>query len=64
MGASLGNDFLGLADMQEALREPLYVDQVHYTAAMSRRIAAEIGQALLDRGLLSPPPGPSRSAAP
>lgn len=64
MGASLGNDFLWLADMQEALREPLYVDQVHYTAAMSRRIATEIGQALLDRGLLSPPPGPSRSATP
>jgi len=56
MGASLGEGFLWLADMQEALREPLYVDQVHYTAAMSRRIAAEIGQALLERGLLTPPP--------
>jgi lysophospholipase L1-like esterase len=56
MGISLGEDFLWLADMQEPLPEPLYVDQVHYTAAMSRRIAGEIGRTLLERGLLAPRP--------
>lgn len=56
VGTRPGEDFLWAADMQEPLREPLYVDQVHYTAAMSRRIAAVIGQALLDRGLLNPQP--------
>jgi len=64
MGASLAEDFLWLADMQEQLQEPLYVDQIHYTAAMSRRIAVEIGRALLERGLLDPRPRGSRAAAP
>lgn len=63
MGTSLGEDFLWLADMQEPLREPLYVDQVHYTAAMSRRIAAEIGRTLVDRGRLAPRPEPARESA-
>jgi lysophospholipase L1-like esterase len=39
--------FLWAADMQEGLHEPLYVDQVHYTAAMAKRLAEEIGRALL-----------------
>jgi hypothetical protein len=64
MGATFGEDFLWLADMQEPLREPLYVDQIHYTAAMSRRIAVEIGRALLDRGLLTPLARGSRAAEP
>ncbi len=47
-----GADFVWAADLQEGLRMPLYVDQIHYTAAMSARVAAEVGAALLDRGLL------------
>jgi hypothetical protein len=34
------------------VRQPLYVDEIHYTAAMSALIAAKIGRALLERGLL------------
>jgi hypothetical protein len=47
-----GPDFLWAADLQEGVREPLYVDQIHYTAAFSRRIGAEIARALLERGLV------------
>jgi len=47
-----GADFLWAADLQVGLREPLYVDQIHYTAAMSRRLGEAIAHALLDRGLL------------
>src|SRR6266540_6365251 len=32
--------------LQQGLSEPLYVDQVHYTAAMSKRLGEEIGGAL------------------
>jgi hypothetical protein len=45
-------DFLWAADLQVGVFQPLYVDQVHYTAAMSERIGVEIGRALLDRALL------------
>ncbi len=48
-----GTDFLWLADLQQGVRQPLYVDRVHYTAAMSRLVAARIGQALLEAGFLS-----------
>ena len=34
-----GDNFLWLADLQENLREPLYVDAVHYSGHMSRIIA-------------------------
>jgi hypothetical protein len=47
-----GPEFLWAADLQEGVRQPLYVDQVHYTAAMSARIGGVVGQALLERGLL------------
>jgi len=47
-----GPDFLWAADLQVGLHQPLYVDQIHYTAAMSRRLGEAIAQALLDRGLL------------
>jgi len=47
-----GPDFLWAADMQEGVREPLYVDQIHYSAAMCRRVAEQVGQALVERGLL------------
>lgn len=40
--ANLGKDFLWLADMQENLREPLYMDAVHYTAAFSKTLGNAI----------------------
>ncbi len=45
-GTGPAPDFLWAADMQQGLSEPLYVDQVHYTAAMSKRLGEEIGGAL------------------
>jgi hypothetical protein len=48
----LGNNFLWCADMQEDLKEPLYVDIAHYTAGMSKRLAYTICDLLLKRGLL------------
>ena len=38
----LGADVLWLADMQESKQENLYVDTAHYTAALSKEIAAQI----------------------
>ena len=51
MLARLGDDtsLVWLADMQETLNEPLYVDRVHYTAGFSRRIAEEISKRLFER---------------
>lgn len=43
---------LWLADLQQELREPLYVDQVHYTGAMSRRIAEAIAERITSGQLL------------
>jgi hypothetical protein len=48
-----GENFLWCADIQESLAEPLYVDKVHYTAKMSRLIAATIGAQIVERGLLT-----------
>ena len=39
---SFGNNFLYLADMQNNLKYPLYVDKTHYTAHMSEKVAKEI----------------------
>ncbi len=47
-----GEDFLWCADIQESLREPLYVDKVHYTARMSHLLASTIGEQLVARGLV------------
>lgn len=47
-----GPDFLWCADIQERITEPLYVDYIHYTAAMSRRLAEYIGGLLTQRKLL------------
>lgn len=47
-----GPDFLWCADIQESLKEPLYVDKVHYTARMSRLLASTIGDGLVERGLV------------
>lgn len=48
----LGNNFLWCADMQEGLKEPLYVDVVHYSAKMSKKFAAEIHRQILERNLV------------
>jgi hypothetical protein len=45
-------DLLWAADLQEGARAPLYVDQVHYTAATCALLAGEVGRALLARGIL------------
>ncbi|MCI0451930.1 MAG: SGNH/GDSL hydrolase family protein [Candidatus Latescibacteria bacterium] len=47
-----GRSFLWCADIQESLKEPLYVDKVHYTARMSRLFAATIAEQMLERGLI------------
>lgn len=48
----LGNDFLWLADLQEGLHEPLYVDRVHYAAGFSKTVADAIGAWLIEGGPL------------
>jgi len=35
----LGDNFFWRADIQEGIKEPLYVDKVHYTAGMSQKLA-------------------------
>lgn len=57
----LGPDALWAADIQEGVREPLYVDDIHYTAAMARRLGEIIGKALLERGILAEGPAASES---
>jgi len=52
--------FLWLAELQRGRAEPLYVDQVHYTAAFSRDLANAIAAEIEAIGLL---PG-ARSSAP
>ena len=46
----LEGNFLWLANMQENMNEPLYVDTFHYSGKMSRVIASEIHTFLLARG--------------
>ena len=43
----LDKNFLWCADIQENLREPLYVDQAHYSAKMCRILAETIAGSLL-----------------
>lgn len=43
----LGRNFLWLADIQQDRQEPLYVDQVHYTAGFSKTVAEAIGAWLI-----------------
>jgi hypothetical protein len=45
------SDFVWLADMQEGIDRPLYLDNMHYTAEMNRMIANEISSALVTRFL-------------
>ena len=48
----LGNDFLWAAEIQRGSSEPLYVDQIHYSAALNARLADEIARTLDVRGYL------------
>lgn len=48
-GKLLGDAFIWAADLQEDLKEPLYVDAFHYTAPMSRRLADFIEETLRAR---------------
>jgi len=45
----LGDGFLWLADIQQERNEPLYLDQVHYTAGFSKTVAEAIGAWLIER---------------
>lgn len=49
---SPGRRVVWLADIQEELREPLYVDQVHYSPRFSRLIAERIADVLITRGMV------------
>jgi hypothetical protein len=44
--------FIWCADMQQGSKEALYVDQVHYSAAFSRKLAERIADGLKAGGLL------------
>ena len=45
-------NFFWCADMQEELKEPLYVDNTHYSAKMSGMFASYIANLLIERNLL------------
>ncbi|MBF0625487.1 MAG: SGNH/GDSL hydrolase family protein [Magnetococcales bacterium] len=47
-----GPDILWCAEIQRDLAEPLYVDQVHYSGAMSARVARCIAERLAANGLI------------
>ena len=42
-----GNDFLWLADIQENIKKPLYVDKYHYTSELSKEVAEKISNFLI-----------------
>lgn len=48
----VGANFIWCADIQKGVEEPLYVDAVHYSAAMAERVADCITAAIVERGLL------------
>jgi hypothetical protein len=48
----LGSDFIWCADVAEGAAGPLYVDRVHYSGLMNRRIAEAVLAALSERRLL------------
>lgn len=48
----LGDSFIWAADIQEEMKEPLYIDAFHYTAPMSRRIARFIFDQMRERNLI------------
>jgi hypothetical protein len=47
----LGNDFIWCADIQEGKKENFYTDSLHYSAPMSKLVAAEIVQGMQKSGL-------------
>jgi hypothetical protein len=49
---SIGDNFLWSADIQEASKELLYVDLVHYSPDLSRRLAGTIARLVSERKLL------------
>lgn len=52
-----GDDFLWLADLQQGFKEPMYADQIHYSAPFSKAIGEAIGRFLVDRKII-PAGGP------
>jgi hypothetical protein len=48
---SPGDNFIWCADVQEGLREPLYVDRYHYTGRLASLVANCIGSGIVDRRL-------------
>ena len=52
----LGRSVVWCADLQERLHEPLYIDTVHYTPRMARRVARCAAKAVSRRHLLDGPP--------
>jgi hypothetical protein len=48
----MGPDFVWCADIQEHLTELLYVDETHYSPAMSERVASCIVRSLREHGLV------------
>lgn len=49
----VGENFLWLANVQDGLKEPLYVDAVHYSGSMSKIIAKAIADKLLTQHIVS-----------
>jgi lysophospholipase L1-like esterase len=49
--ALLGNDFIWCADIQEGKKENFYTDSTHYSASMSKLMAADIVQGIQKSGL-------------
>jgi len=49
---ALGPSAVWCADIQQRLSEPLYIDTVHYTPRMARRVARCLAHAVERRGLL------------
>lgn len=49
---AFGSNFLWLANVQRDLKEPLYIDGVHYSAKMSNLIASRIADRIISQGLL------------
>jgi hypothetical protein len=65
--ADFGTSFLWLADIQADLKEPLYIDAVHYTAKFSELIAAKIATFVLKesdnpQACIEPAPLPEKSS--
>lgn len=48
-----GDNFLWCADIHEDLREPLYVDKLHYGAKLTKMLAGVIAGRLLEQGVMT-----------